>query len=97
MTMNLDHDELHRLLATLAESDIQEFRLEGEDFRLEVKRNLSGSISGPSLESLSSSEVAPLQQQSQLKVESISAAPSDPPPAVASSRSEFVEIATDER
>ena len=40
MTMNLDHEELHRLLATLAESDIQEFRLEGEDFCLEVKRNL---------------------------------------------------------
>ena len=40
MTMNLDHEELHRLLATLAESDIQEFRLEGDDFYLEVKRNL---------------------------------------------------------
>ena len=43
MTMNLDHEELHRLLATLAESDIQEFRLEGEDFCLEVKRNLGTS------------------------------------------------------
>ena len=43
MTMNLDHEELHRLLATLAESDIQEFRLEGEDFYLEVKRNLETS------------------------------------------------------
>ena len=43
MTMNLDHEELHRLLATLAESDIQEFRLEGEDFCLEVKRNLGAS------------------------------------------------------
>ena len=43
MTMNLDHEELHRLLATLAESDIQEFRLEGEDFCLEVKRNLATS------------------------------------------------------
>ena len=43
MTMNLDHEELHRLLATLAESDIQEFRLEGEDFCLEVKRNLETS------------------------------------------------------
>ena len=41
MTINLDHEELHRLLATLAESDIQEFRLEGEDFCLEVKRNLA--------------------------------------------------------
>ena len=36
MTMQLDHDELHRLLASLADSDIQEFRLEGEDFRLEI-------------------------------------------------------------
>ena len=44
MTMNLDHEELHRLLATLAESDIQEFRLEGEDFCLEVKRNLGTSV-----------------------------------------------------
>ena len=40
MSIQLDHDELHRLLAALADSDIQEFRLEGEDFRLEVRRNL---------------------------------------------------------
>ena len=38
--MNLDHEQLDKLLATLADSDIQEFRLEGEDFRLEVRRNL---------------------------------------------------------
>ena len=52
MTMNLDHEELHRLLATLAESDIQEFRLEGEDFCLEVKRNL-----GPSIDSIATQKV----------------------------------------
>ncbi len=40
MSIKLDHEELHRLLAALADSDIQEFRLEGEDFRLEVRRNL---------------------------------------------------------
>ena len=40
MSIQLDHEELHRLLAALADSDIQEFRLEGEDFRLEVRRNL---------------------------------------------------------
>ena len=51
MTMNLDHEELHRLLATLADSDIQEFRLEGEDFCLEVKRNL-----GPSSDSIASNK-----------------------------------------
>ena len=40
MAMQLDHDQLHQLLAALAESDIQEFRLEGDDFRLEVRRNI---------------------------------------------------------
>ncbi|MCP9772385.1 acetyl-CoA carboxylase biotin carboxyl carrier protein [Synechococcus sp. Tobar12-5m-g] len=38
--MQLDHDQLHRLLAVLEQSDIQEFKLEGDDFRLEVRRNL---------------------------------------------------------
>jgi acetyl-CoA carboxylase biotin carboxyl carrier protein len=38
--MQLDHDQLQQLLALLGESDIQEFCLEGEDFRLEVRRNL---------------------------------------------------------
>ena len=31
MTMQLDHDQLHRLLEVLSDSDIQEFRLEGDD------------------------------------------------------------------
>ena len=43
MSIQLDHEELHRLLAALADSDIQEFRLEGDDFRVEVRRNLPGS------------------------------------------------------
>ena len=30
MTMQLDHEQLHRLLEALGESDIQEFRLEGD-------------------------------------------------------------------
>ena len=42
MTMQLDYEQLHRLLEALGESDIQEFRLEGDDFRLEVRRNLPG-------------------------------------------------------
>ena len=42
MTMQLDHEQLHRLLEVLGESDIQEFRLEGDDFRLEIRRNLPG-------------------------------------------------------
>ena len=90
MTMNLDHEELHRLLATLAESDIQEFRLEGEDFCLEVKRNL-----GPSVDSLSSPKLITTEQIDQplpqIKVEAPSA-PSTPPPAVPGSRSDLVEV-----
>ena len=40
MTMKLDHDDLNRLIEKISTSDIQEFSLEGEDFKLEIKRNL---------------------------------------------------------
>jgi len=40
MTMKLDHDDLNRLIDKISTSDIQEFSLEGEDFKLEIKRNL---------------------------------------------------------
>ena len=90
MTMNLDHEELHRLLATLADSDIQEFRLEGEDFYLEVKRNLSApsdSIASP--QKIESADIDP--PVSQRKIEA-SSAPSTPPPSVPGSRSDLVEV-----
>ena len=90
MTMNLDHEELHRLLATLSESDIQEFRLEGEDFCLEVKRNL-----GPSTDAITSpKKIAPEEIDPPLpqrKIET-SSAPSTPPPSVPGSRSDLVEV-----
>ena len=38
--MKLDHDDLNRLIEKITASDIQEFSLEGEDFKLEIKRNL---------------------------------------------------------
>ena len=38
--MKLDHDDLNRLIEKISTSDIQEFSLEGEDFKLEIKRNL---------------------------------------------------------
>jgi len=41
MAMNLDHEDLNRLIEKITSSDIQEFSLEGEDFKLEIKRNLS--------------------------------------------------------
>tara|TARA_B100001113_G_scaffold271416_1_gene226168 strand:- start:395 stop:886 length:492 start_codon:yes stop_codon:yes gene_type:complete len=88
--MNLDHEQLHRLLATLAESDIKEFRLEGEDFYLEVKRNLETSSDSITSQKKSISEdidsVPP-----QRKVEA-SKVPSTPPPSVPGSRSDLVEV-----
>ncbi len=90
MTMNLDHEELHRLLAALADSDIQEFRLEGEDFCLEVKRNL-----GVSSDSIASSRIISSDESDlplpQVKVET-PPTPSTPPPSVPGSRSDLVEV-----
>ena len=38
--MKLDHEDLNHLIDKISASDIQEFSLEGEDFKLEIKRNL---------------------------------------------------------
>ena len=40
MAMKIDHDDLNRLIEKISTSDIQEFSIEGEDFKLEIKRNL---------------------------------------------------------
>ena len=40
MALKLDHDDLNHLIEKISDSDIQEFYLEGEDFKLEIKRNL---------------------------------------------------------
>ena len=90
MTMNLDHEELHRLLAALAESDIQEFRLEGEDFYLEVKRNFgTSSDSNISQKKPISEEIDSISPQSRIEASSV---PSTPPPSVPGSRSDLVEV-----
>ncbi len=89
MTMNLDHEELHRLLATLAESDINEFRLEGEDFCLEVKRNLGSSTDSIASAKITSEEVEPPLPQRKIEA---SSTPSTPPPSVPGSRSDLVEV-----
>ena len=89
MTMNLDHEELHRLLATLAESDIQEFKLEGEDFYLEVKRNFGTPTDPiPPQKKIVSEEIDTRPQRK------IDASPvlSTPPPSVPGSRSDLVEV-----
>ena len=93
MTMQLDHDELHRLLAALADSDIQEFRLEGEDFRLEIRRNLpSSTVFSPSSTSSTQSIVEETSLPVPSRVDSPPVAPSNPPPSVPASRADLVEI-----
>ena len=84
MTMQLDHEQLHRLLEALGDSDIQEFRLEGDDFRLEVRRNLPGqTVVAPAAAAntgaAAAAPVAPAEQTS-------------PPPATASTRSDLLDI-----
>ena len=88
MSMQLDHQELHKLLAVLADSDIQEFRLEGEDFRLEIRRNLPPSITSNALPPIASDEES--QTVASLKVEPPT--PSNPPPSVPATRADLVEI-----
>ena len=82
MAMQLDHEQLHRLLEALGDSDIQEFRLEGDDFRLEIRRNLPGqAVVAPVMAApvAAAVPVKPLDSAS-------------PPPAATSTRSDLLEI-----
>ena len=84
MTMQLDHEQLHRLLEALGDSDIQEFRLEGDDFRLEVRRNL------PNQTVVAPAATAPVMAAAAAPV--APAEPTSPPPAAASTRSDLLDI-----
>ncbi len=82
MTMQLDHEQLHRLLDVLSESDIQEFRLEGDDFRLEIRRNLPGqAVMAPVMSAPAAAAAAPA-----------ATTPASPPPAATATRSDLLEI-----
>ena len=83
MAMQLDHEQLHRLLEALGESDIQEFRLEGDDFRLEIRRNLPGqTVMAP---------VMPAPVAAAPPAKPLDSA-SPPPPAATSTRSDLLVI-----
>ena len=84
MTMQLDHEQLHRLLEVLGESDIQEFRLEGDDFRLEIRRNLPGQTV------VASAAATPLVAA--VAPQAAAAETTSPPPAAASTRSDLQDI-----
>ena len=64
MTMKLDHDDLDRLIEKISTSDIQEFSLEGEDFKLEIKRNLfvrNHSNNNSTINNSSENQITPAQ------------------------------------
>ena len=84
MTMQLDHEQLHRLLEALGESDIQEFRLEGDDFRLEIRRNL------PAQAVMAPVMPAPVAAAAPAPV--ASAEPAATPPASTATRSDLLEV-----
>ena len=83
MTMQLDHEQLHRLLEALGESDIQEFRLEGDDFRLEIRRNLPAqAVMAPVMPAPVAAAPAPV----------VPAEPVSAPPASTATRSDLLEV-----
>ena len=85
MAMKLDHDDLDRLIEKISTSDIQEFSLEGEDFKLEIKRNLSGdkySTNNLGVDNIAEHQISSSQKPSNENI-SISSAlevPQTPPP-----------------
>ena len=81
--MQLDHEQLHRLLEALGESDIQEFRLEGDDFRLEIRRNL------PAQTVMAPVMPAPVAAAAPVAA---SAEPASAPPASTATRSDLLEV-----
>ncbi len=87
--MQLDHDQLRQLLALLGESDIQELRLEGDDFRLEVRRNLPASAPPLTVLQTAQPAAAPAAAPAPAPVPATSA---PPPPAAAAARSDLQAI-----
>ncbi len=85
--MQLDHDQLQKLLALLGESDIQELKLEGDDFRLEVRRNLPSSAPVTVLQAPAAAPAAVPAAAA-----APSATPSAPPPAAPALRSDLVPL-----
>ncbi|MCP9885447.1 acetyl-CoA carboxylase biotin carboxyl carrier protein [Synechococcus sp. ATX 2A4] len=87
--MQLDNNQLHALLTFLEGSDIQELKLEGEDFRLEVRRNLPAPppVAAPAA-------YAPVAMAAPVPAAPAPAAPQPPsaPPAAAAVRADLVDV-----
>lgn len=86
--MQFDHDQLRQLLALLGESDIQEFKLKGDDFRLEVRRNLPSPAPATVTMVQAPAGPPPLAPEPAAPV-GVVPVPSAPPPPAASVRSDL--------
>ena len=82
--MQMDQQALRELLEFLSSSDIQELKLEGDDFRLEVRRNMPApqAVMLPAPAAPMVADVAAAAP----------AAAASPPPAAAASRGDLVEV-----
>ncbi len=94
MTMKLDHDDLNRLIEKISNSDFQEFSLEGEDFKLEIKRNLNGVIHENTqlIKQIQENQIIPTQN---VKSDNASVPISDSPvsaPVAPPGRSDLVDV-----
>jgi len=80
--MQLDHNQLRELITLLGESDIQELKLEGDDFRLELRRNLPAAQPQVVMQAAAPALAAPV----------LPATPSPAPPTAPAVRGDLVEI-----
>jgi len=83
--MQLDHQQLRELINLLGDSDIQELKLEGDDFRLELRRNLPAAQAPVVMQ-------APPAMAAPVAPAPMAAAPSVAPPAAPAVRGDLVEI-----
>ena len=92
MALKLDHDDLTHLIEKISTSDIQEFYLEGEYFKLEIKRNLVNKYQTIQSQ-VSSGEVNQVNENQLVKNDNFSSPPSEPEPSVAPpGRSDLLDI-----
>jgi acetyl-CoA carboxylase biotin carboxyl carrier protein len=90
--MQLDNNQLHALLTFLEGSDIQELKLEGEDFRLEVRRNLPAPTPAPAPAAYAPVAIAAPVQAAPTTAAPAAPQPSSAPPAAAALRADLVDV-----
>ena len=91
--MKLDHEDLNRLIEKISTSDIQEFLLEGEDFKLEIKRNLFDQNQAPNnLVSNASFDKQAITNQKSINDNVSIASESEVPQVAPPGRSDLTEI-----